>query len=68
MAERRAKRKNFVGNQFFSAHRACKNRGICDLNPKPKRRGKPQISQISQMTETKEFGVIRRKNASGTKM
>jgi hypothetical protein len=29
---------------------------------------KPQISQISQMTETKEFGVIRCKNASGTKM
>ena len=24
--------------------------------------------QISQMTETKEFGVVRRKNASGTKM
>ena len=35
---------------------------------KPQIRVKPQIPQISQMTETKEFGVNRRKNASGTKM
>jgi hypothetical protein len=36
-------------------------------NPAP-RRGKPQIPQVSQMTETKEFGAIRRKNAPETKM
>jgi hypothetical protein len=31
-------------------------------------RDKPQITEISQITETKDFGVIRRKNASETKM
>jgi hypothetical protein len=40
-------------------------RAVGRLNPKPKIRGKPQISQ---MTATKDFGVIRRKNASETKM
>jgi hypothetical protein len=43
-------------------------RAVGRLNPKPKTRGKPQIPQISQMTATKDFGVIRRKNASETKM
>jgi hypothetical protein len=41
---------------------------LAGLAEKPKIRGKPQIPQISQMTETKDFGFIRRKNASGTKM
>jgi hypothetical protein len=36
-------------------------------NPAP-RRGKPQIPQVSRMTETKGFGAIRRKNAPETKM
>jgi hypothetical protein len=39
------------------------------MKPKNRKiRGKPQIPQISQMTEAKEFGVIRRTNAFGTKM
>ena len=36
-------------------------------SPAP-RRGKPQIPQVSQMTGTKEFGAIRRKNAPETRM
>jgi hypothetical protein len=38
---------------------------LTPLSPKPKIRGKPQISQ---MTEIKELGIIRRKKAAGTKM
>ena len=37
----------------------------CSIGRRPKIRGKPQIQQ---MTQTKDFGVIRCKNASGTKM
>jgi hypothetical protein len=37
------------------------------FSPKPKIRDKPQIPQISQMTEAKEPGSRRRKNSSGTK-
>jgi hypothetical protein len=43
--------------------------GFIALNPKNRREGgKPQIPQISQMTEAKELWAIRRMNSSGTKM
>jgi hypothetical protein len=40
----------------------CRYQSNAHLTEKPKLTGKPQISQ---MTETKELGAIRRKNASG---
>jgi hypothetical protein len=38
-----------------------------DFHPRTEIREKPQIAQISQMTEAREFSAKGRKNSSGTK-